>query len=123
MFSKITSVIKYVFDKFALTLSFFTAIIVLALDYFTGESIQFPIFYALPVGMLSWKNYKKNIILCSHIYGVYKSSISHYMERRNNFILYTIKCIDYIFCFMFIFFLFRKNIRTKFIFKEKRIYA
>lgn len=58
MFSKITSAIKSIVDKFTLTLSFFTAILVLALDYFTGEPIQFPIFYALPVGMLAWKNYK-----------------------------------------------------------------
>ena len=58
MFTKITSAIKSVFDNFALILSFFTVILVLSLDYFTGERIQFPIFYALPVGMLAWKNYK-----------------------------------------------------------------
>jgi len=58
MVTKIILAIKSVFDKYALTLSFFTVILVLSLDYFTGERIQFPIFYALPVGMLAWKNYK-----------------------------------------------------------------
>lgn len=58
MFTKITSAIKSLFDRFSLILSFFTVILVLSIDYFTGEPIQFPIFYALPVGMLAWKNYK-----------------------------------------------------------------
>ena len=58
MVKKITSAIKSVFDNSALILSFLTVILVLSLDYFTGESIHFPIFYALPVGMLAWKNYK-----------------------------------------------------------------
>jgi len=35
------------------------AVIVFAIDYITGESIQFPILYVLPVGMAAWQD-KKN---------------------------------------------------------------
>jgi len=58
MLAKIISIIKSIFDKFSLILSIFIAILVLFLDFFTGEPIQFPILYALPVGMLAWKKYK-----------------------------------------------------------------
>jgi hypothetical protein len=31
------------------------AVIVLVIDYITGKPIQFPIAYALPVGMAAWR--------------------------------------------------------------------
>jgi len=36
----------------------FIALIVLMIDYLTGKDIEFPIVYALPVGMAAWQNKK-----------------------------------------------------------------
>ena len=36
----------------------FAAVIVLLVDYLTGKDIEFPILYALPVGMAAWRNKK-----------------------------------------------------------------
>jgi|GEM_PF-767441 len=37
----------------------------LALDYATGKNIQFPIFYALPVGILAWNSYSKGAYIAA----------------------------------------------------------
>jgi hypothetical protein len=58
MIEKAKSVIVSIFEKYNLSISILTAVIVLFLDYFTGEVIQFPIFYALPIGMIAWKRNK-----------------------------------------------------------------
>jgi hypothetical protein len=37
------------------------ALVVLVVDYYTGEYILFPILYILPVGIAAWSN-KKTIV-------------------------------------------------------------
>jgi hypothetical protein len=45
--------------KYANTFCILLAIMVLAIDYFTGKDIQFPILYIFPAGIAAWQN-KKN---------------------------------------------------------------
>lgn len=57
--TELISIINNFYKKNVLIFSFLLLILVLILDFVTGQAIQFPIFYVLPVGILSWRGYKK----------------------------------------------------------------
>ena len=60
-------IINTFYRKNILFFSFFLLILLLMLDFLTGHAIQFPIFYVLPVGILSWSGYKKLSYILSFI--------------------------------------------------------
>ena len=58
MLKVILKSIEQMSDGKMVVVSILSAVGVMAIDYITGKNIEFPVVYALPVGIAAWRNHK-----------------------------------------------------------------
>jgi hypothetical protein len=67
MYKKISGYIETLYSECTVNTCIMVAVFIFFIDYITGKSIHFPIFYVLPVGMASWKGHMKTAYALSFL--------------------------------------------------------